>query len=140
MSALDWAANILVHLKKYAELGKICVQDVGRFEECAQVWTVIGIVLGVVCVAALLYIGRHFYREYAAYRRVRRKRMEEMQVAPPEVMNEFVWSGDNMPGDELTQEQIIQRIKEAKARLHANTAAKEKPAGDPTLGSGVRNR
>lgn len=100
----------------------------------------IGIGLGVVCIVALFFMDRHFYREYAAYRRVRLQRLANLQVAPPEVMHEFVWSGDTVPGDELSQEQIIQRIKEAKARLHANAAAEGKSAGNPTLGSGVRDR
>jgi hypothetical protein len=69
MSVIDWTTHPFAYLKKYAELGKVCFEDVGRFEECDHVWAVVGIVLGVVCVLALVYIAMHFYREYSAHRR-----------------------------------------------------------------------
>lgn len=46
MSLLEWRRDPVGQLKKYAELGKICVEEVGRFDDCDRVWAVIGIVLG----------------------------------------------------------------------------------------------
>ncbi len=140
MNVLEWTRDPVGHLKKYAELGKICFDDVGRFEECDQVWAVIGIVLGVICILTLVYIARHFYREYSGYRRVRLRRLAELEVAPPEVMNEYVWSGEKGLDSDLSQEEMIQRIKDAKARQRADAASDNKPAGDPTLGAGIRHR
>jgi hypothetical protein len=65
MSLLEWTRDPVGQLKKYAELGKICVEEVGRFDDYDRVWAVIGIVLGVACILTLAYIARHFYREYA---------------------------------------------------------------------------
>ena len=53
MSGFDWAKDLFAYLKKYAELGKICFDDVGRFDDCDYVWAAVGIVLGIVCVLAL---------------------------------------------------------------------------------------
>ena len=140
MNALAWTRDPVGHLQKYAELGRICFGDVGRFEECDQVWAVIGIVLGVICVLTLVYIARHFYREYAGYRRVRLRRLAELEVAPLEVMNEYVWSGEKALDSGLSQEEMIQRIKDAKARQLGDAASDKKPTGDPTLGTGIRHR
>jgi hypothetical protein len=112
---------------------------VGRFEECDQVWAVIGIVLGVTCLLILAFIARHFYREYAGYQRVRRRRLAEMEVADPEVMKEYVWSGDKALDTGLSQEEMIRRIKEAKAQKR-EAASDDKSAGDPTPGAGSHHR
>jgi hypothetical protein len=53
MSVLDWTTHRVAYRKKYAELGKVCFEDVGRFEECDHVWAVVGIVLGIVCVLVI---------------------------------------------------------------------------------------
>lgn len=132
MSVLEWARDPVGHLKKYTDLGAVCLQDSSRFEDCDQVWAIVGIVFGIVCLVVLAFIARHFFREYAAHQRYRAKRMAEMEVAPPEVMNEYVWSGDKALDTGLTQDEMIQRIKEAKAQKQA--ASDSKPAGDPTLG------
>ena len=95
MNGLDWTKDLFAYLKRYAELGKICFNDVGRFEECDRIWAGVGIVLGVVCVLTLLYVARHFYREYSAHRRAWRRRQAELEIAPSEVMNEYKWSGEN---------------------------------------------
>jgi hypothetical protein len=142
MNGFDWTKDPIAYLKKYAELGKICFEDVGRFEECDHVWAAVGIVLGVVCVLTLVFIARHFYREYSAYRRAWLRRQAELEVAPPDVMNEYKWSGENALDPSLSHEEIIQRIKEAKARQRgdAASASDNKPSGDPALGAGIRHR
>ena len=89
MSGFDWARDLFAYLKKYAELGKICFDDVGRFDECDQVWAIAGIVLGIVCILALAFVATHFYREYSAHRRVWRRRQAELEVASPDIMNEY---------------------------------------------------
>ena len=94
MNVLEWTRDPVGHLKKYAELGKICFDDVGRFEECDQVWAAAGIVLGIVCVLALVFVARHFYREYSAHRRAWWRRQAELEVAPAEVMNKYRLFGD----------------------------------------------
>jgi hypothetical protein len=137
MSLLDWSRDPVGNLKKYGNLAQVCVQDVGRFEECERVWAVIGIVLGVTCLLTLTFIGRHFYREYAGHQRVRRRRLAEMEVADPEVMKEYVWSGDKALETGLSQEEMIRQIKEAKTQKRA-AASDTKSAGDPTLGAGDR--
>lgn len=132
MSVLEWARDPVGHLKKYTDLGAICLQDASRFDDCDQVWAIVGVALGIVCIVVLGFIARHFFREYAAHRRYRAKRLAEMEVASPEVMNEYVWSGEKALDTGLSQKEMIQRIKEAKAQKQA--ASGGKPAGDPTLG------
>ena len=95
MNGFDWIQDAFGYLKKYAELGKLCFEDVGRFEECNHVWATVGSVLGVIGVMTLVFIATHFYREYSAYRRAWRRRQAELEVASPDVMNEYKWSGEN---------------------------------------------
>jgi hypothetical protein len=135
MSVLEWTRDPLGQLKRYADLGRICFQDVGRFEDCDRVWAVIGIVLGVVFLLVLAYIARHFYREYAGYQRMRKRRLAELEVADPEVMNQYVWSGEKALDHGLSQEEVIQRIKEAKAQKRAD-GSEPRTAGDTALGGG----
>ena len=142
MNVFDWTKDPFVYLKKYAELGKICFEDVGRFEECDQVWAAVGIVPAVVFILTLAYIATHFYREYSAYRRVRLRRLAELEVASADVMNQYQWSGENALDAGLSHEEIIHRIKQAKdqQRGHAASASDEKRGGDPALGTGNRPR
>ena len=142
MNAFDWTKDAIAYLKKYAELGQICFADVGRFEDCNRIWAGVGIVLGVACALALLYFVRHFYREYSAHRRAWRKRQAELEIAPSEVMNEYKWSGEKALDANLSHDEIIQRIKEAKARQRGDAAPESdnKPGGDPALGAGIRHR
>ena len=140
MNVLEWMRDPVGHLKKYTDLGAICLQDVSRFEDCDQVWAVVGIVLGIICLLTLGFIARHFFREFSAHRRFRAKRLAELEVAPPEVMSEYIWSGEKALDTGLSQAEMIQRIKEAKARKQADAASGDKPAGDPTLGAGGRHR
>jgi len=132
MSVLEWVRDPVGHLKKYTDLGAICLQDSSRFEDCDQVWAIVGIVFGLVCLVVLAFIARHFYREYAAHQRYRAKRMAEMGVAPPEVMNKYVWSDEKVLDTGLTREEMVQRIKEAKVQKQAGFDGK--PGGDPALG------
>jgi len=83
MGLLEWTRDPVGQPQRYAELTKICVGDVSRFEEC-----------------------------------------------------ERVWAGEKALDHGLTREQVIPRIKEAKAQKRA--AAEDKRAGDPTLGAGSR--
>lgn len=140
MNGFDWTKDTFAYLNKYMELGRICFRDVGRFEECNHVWAAVGIVLGVVCVLTLVYIAAHFYREYAAHRRAWLRRQAELEVAPAEVMNEFKWSGDTGLDSALSHDEIIRRIKEAKARQRGDAASGDSPGGDPALGAGIRQR
>jgi hypothetical protein len=142
MSWLDWTKGAIADLKRYAELGRICFGDVGRFEECDQIWAGVGIVLGVVCLLTLLYVARHFYREYSAHRRAWQRRQAELEVAPSEVMNEVKWSGEKALDSDLSHAEIIQRIKDAKVRQRgeATSESDSKPGGDPALGVGIRHR
>jgi hypothetical protein len=135
MSVLEWTRDPVGQLTKYADLGRICFQDVGRFEDCNQVWAFIGIVLGIACLITLAYIARHFYREYAGYQRVRKRRLAELEVADPEVMKQYVWSGEKALDHGLSQEEVIQRIKDAKAQKRAD-GGEPRPAGDTALGGG----
>ena len=142
MNGFDWIKDPFAHLKRYVELGRICFDDVGRFDECDQVWAAVGIVLGIVCVLILVIVARHFYREYSAHRRAWRRRQAELEVAPVEVMNKYKWSGDIGLDPGLSREEIIQRIKEAKVRQRGDAASEsdDKPDGDPVLGTGIRHR
>ena len=108
----------------------------GRFQECESFWAAVGIVLTVVCVLTLLFIARHFFREYFAHRRAWAKRQAELAVAPPEIMEQVKWTGDNALDPNLSQEEVIQRIKEAKARLRTGEATESggKTGGDKALG------
>jgi hypothetical protein len=137
MSLLEWTRDPVGQLKKYAELGKICVEEVGRFDDCDRVWAVIGIVLAVVCLVALGFIARHFYREYAGHRRVRQRRLAELGVADSEVMSEYVWSGEKALEHGLSQEEVLRRIKDAKTKQRAG--GQNKSAGDPALGARDRH-
>jgi len=98
---------------------------------------VIAIVLGVACLVALGFIARLFYREYAGHRRVRQRRLAELEVAEPEVMSEYVWSGEKALEHGLSQEEVFRRIKDAKTKQRA--AGQNKPAGDSTLGARDRH-
>ena len=142
MNGFDWIRDPFAYLKRYAELGRICFDDVGRFDECDQVWAGVGIVLGIVCVLTLVFVARHFYREVSAHRRAWRRRQAELEVAPAEVMNKYKWSGDIGLDLSLSREEIVQRIKEAKARQRGDAASESdnKPGGDPALGAGIRHR
>jgi flagellar biosynthesis/type III secretory pathway M-ring protein FliF/YscJ len=142
MGVLDWARNAWAYLSRLAGLSKHCFKDVGRFEECDAFWAAVGILVGVICLLALFFIARHFFREYAAHRKAWRRRQAELEVAPSEVMEQHKWTGDHAIDPSLSQEEIIRRIKEAKARQRADAGPKSdpKPAGDPGLGSGIRHR
>lgn len=133
MNLDSFLAHPIDTLEKYANLGAICLKDVSRFEDCDKVWAIVGVVLAMVAIIVLAFIARHFIREYAAHDRYRRKKLAEMEVAPEEVMNEHVWSGDKALEAGLTQEQMIQKIKEAKARQRMES---EKTSGNATLGGG----
>ena len=134
---MEWVADPIGHVKKYTNLAQICFQDVGRFDDCDQVWALIGIALGIVCLLVLGFVARHFLREYAAYRRFRAKRLAELEVAPPDIMNEYVWEGDNALETGLSQNEMIQRIKHAKAKQRLE---EENNAGSPALGLGNHER
>ncbi len=142
MSGFDWIKDLSAYLKKYTELGQICIDDAGRFDECDQVWAAVGIVLGIICVLTLVFVARHFNREYSAHRRAWQRRQAELEVAPAEVMNKYKWSGDIGLDPSLSREEIIQRVKEAKARQRGDAASESdnKPGGDPALGAGIRHR
>ena len=94
------------------------------------------------CVLTLVFVARRFYREYSAHRRAWRRRQAELEVAPVEVMNKYKWSGDIGLDPGLSREEIIQRIKEAKARQRGDSASASdnSPGGDPALGAGIRHR
>jgi hypothetical protein len=81
-------------------------------------------------------IARHFFREYAAHRRARARRLAELEVAPPEGMSQVKRSGGNALDPNLNQDEIVQRIKQAKAQLRAG----ENSAGDKALGIDILNR
>ena len=138
MTVLEWTRHPVDQLTRYTDLGFICLKDVSRFEECDQVWAIVGVALGIVCIAVLGFIALHFYREYAGYQRVRRQRLAELEVASPEVMNGYVWSGEKALETGLSQEEMIQRIKDAKAQKRL--VSTEKPGGNTTLGAGDRHR
>ena len=140
MAAVDWIKGVWAYLAKLAGLAQYCFKDVGRFDECDSFWATIGIAFAIVCVLTLTYIARHFYREYSAHRRVWAKRQAELEVASPEVMNQAKWSGDNALDSNLSQEEIIQRIKQAKAQLRTGEASGDKPGGHKALGIDLLNR
>lgn len=137
MSMMEWVADPVGHVKKYTNLARICFQDVGRFDDCDQVWAIIGIALGIVCLLVLGFVARHFLREHAAYRRFHAKRLAELEVAPPDIMNEYVWAGDSALETGLSQNEMIQRIKDAKAKQRLD---EENKTGSPTLGLGSHER
>jgi len=140
MAAVDWIKGVWAYLVKLAGLGQYCLRDVGRFDECDSFWAAVGIVLAIFCALVLAFITRHFLREYAAHRRARARRLAELEVAPPEVMNQAKWSGDNALDSNLSQDEIVQRIKQAKAQLRTGDKSGDKAGGDTALGSDVRNR
>jgi hypothetical protein len=92
---------------------------------------------GLACILTLAYIARHFYREYAGHRRVRQRRLAELEVVDPEVMSEYVWSGEKALEHGLSQEEVLRRIKDAKTKKRAG--GQNKSAGDPTLGARDRH-
>ncbi|HVY07180.1 MAG TPA: hypothetical protein VHB46_14500 [Burkholderiales bacterium] len=81
------------------------------------------------------FLARHFVRDYAAHKRYRDKKLAELEIASTDVMSEHVWSEDKALDVGMTQEQMIQKIKEAKARQRIETG--EKP-GNRALGDGNR--
>lgn len=138
MTLLQWIRHPVDELTKYTDLGYICLKDASRFEECDLVWAIVGIALAIVCLTVLGFIALHFYREYAGFQRVRRQRLAELEVASPEVMNGYVWSGDKALETGLSQEEMIQRIKDAKAQKRSSST--ENPGGNTTLGAGDNHR
>ena len=140
MAAVEWIKEIWAYLAKLAGLAQYCFKDVGRFDECDSLWATIGIGFAIVCVLTLAYIARHFYREYSAHRLAWAKRQAELEVASPDVMQQVMWTGDKALDTGLSQEEMIQRIKEAKAQRRAGEASGDKPAGDKALGIDVLNR
>jgi len=140
MAAVDWIKGVWAYLAKLVGLAQYCFKDVGRFDECDSFWATIGIALAIACVLALTYIARHFYREYSAHRRAWAKRQAELEVASPEVMQQVMWTGDKALDTNLSQEEMIQRIKDAKAQRRAGEASGDKPAGDKALGIDLLNR
>ncbi|MEQ1881001.1 MAG: hypothetical protein ABL878_08520 [Burkholderiales bacterium] len=116
MNSSDWVSNLWQQVIWYAGLGRYCIADAGRFDECEMVWAVIGAAIGIIGVVTLFYIGRHFLRERAAFRRAWEKKQAELAVAPPEIIAQAKWSGDSVLGADMSQEEMIRRIKEAKAQ------------------------
>jgi len=92
---------------------------------------------GLACILTLAHIARHFYREYTGHRRVRQRWLAELEVADPEVMSEYVWSGEKALEHGLSQEEVLRRLKDAKTKQRA--AGQNKSAGDPTLGARDRH-
>ena len=142
MAVFDWIWDVWRYLTRLAGLGRYCFQDVGRFDECESLWLAVGIVLAIVCVLTLAFIAWHFLREYVAHRRAWARRQAELEVAPPEVMEQVRWTGDNALDPNLSQEEIIQRIKQAKAQLRSGEASApgDKAGGDKTLGIDLLHR
>ena len=132
MTLLDWLRDPVGHLKKYADLGVMCFKEVGRFDDCDQVWIIFGMVAGLVCIVVLAFIVRHFYRDYAAHQRYRKKKLAELEVAPEDIMKEHIWNDDKLVDPTLSQDQIIQRIKTAKMLQRMNDG--NKPGGNADLG------
>jgi hypothetical protein len=116
MNSPDWVKGLWEQIIWFAGLGRHCVEDAGRFDECVTFWAGVGAVAGIICVMGLYLIARHFLRERAAYRRAWEKRQAEMAVAPPEVIAQAKWTGDAAMGADMTQEEMVRRIKEAKTQ------------------------
>ena len=142
MAVFDWIWNVWRYLTRLAGLGRYCFKDVGRFDECESFWAAVGIVLAIGGVLTLVFIARHFFREYSAHRRAWVRRQAELAVAPAEVMEQVKWTGDNALDPNLSQEEIIQRIKQAKAQLRSGEASApgDKAGGDKALGIDLLHR
>jgi hypothetical protein len=142
MAVFDWIWNVWRYLTRLADLGKYCFQDVNRFDECEPFWEAIGIALAIVCVLTLMFIARHFFRAYSVHRRAWARRQAELAVAPAEVMEQVKWTGDNALDPNLSQEEVIQRIKQAKSRLRTGEASAtgDKAGGDKALGIDLLHR
>lgn len=142
MNAIDSIKAFLGQLNWYAGLGKACISDAGRFDECEGFWAVIGIAVGIVGIVTLAFIARHFLRERAAYLRAWKKKQAELAIADSETMAKAMWKGEGAFGAELSKDEIIRRIKAAKAqkRLEVGSSAGEAPKGDKSLGIDVLHR
>jgi hypothetical protein len=140
MIVFDWITGTWKHLGQLAELGGLCFSDVGRFDECDSFWAAVAIGLAIVGSLILAFIGRHLLREYAAHRRAWARRQAELEVAPAEVMNRVKWTGENALDTNLSQGEIIERIKQAKAQLRNQDASGNKTGGDKALGIDILNR
>jgi hypothetical protein len=127
MNTPEWVSNFWQQVIWYAKLGRYCVEDAGRFDECERVWAVIGAAIGIIGVVTLFYIVRHFLRERAAFRRAWEKKQAELAVASPEIIAQSKWTGDSVVGADMSQEEMIRRIKEAKAqKKFADVSAPDK--------------
>ena len=136
MNLLQWLHDPLGHLKKYVDLGVICFNEVGRFDDCDQVWAIYGTVIGLVGVIGLAFVARHVYREYSAHQRYRKKKLLELEIAPTDVMKEHTWNDDKLVDPSLSQEEIVRRIKYAKASQRMSDS--NQPTGNPEMGIGPR--
>jgi hypothetical protein len=136
MSSQMWLHDPVGQLKKYFDLGVMCFNEVGRFDDCDQVWTLFGAVAALICLVGLALVAKHIYRDYAAHQRYRRKKILELEVAPAEIMKERTWNDEKLVDPTITQDEIVRRIKEAKARQRAGDS--NQPTGNPDMGIGPR--
>jgi hypothetical protein len=116
MNSPDWVKSLWEQIIWFAGLGRHCVEDAGRFDDCVTFWAIVGSVAGVLGLAGLYFIVRHFLRERAAFRRAWEKRQAEMALAPPEIIAQAKWTGDAVVGADMSQEEMVRRIKEAKTQ------------------------
>jgi hypothetical protein len=116
MGSPDWISSLWQQVIWYAGLAGHCIEDAGRFDECVTFWAGVGVLAGIIGVTGLYWIARHFFRERAAFRRAWEKRQAEMAVAPPEIIAQAKWTGDAAMGADMTQEEMVRRIKEAKTQ------------------------
>jgi hypothetical protein len=142
MAAFGWIKSVWEHLNWVFGLGRYCFSDVGRFDECEFFWQEIGIALAIICVVTLTFIGRHVLRAYRAHRRAWAKRQGELVVAPREVMEQAKWQDNSGLDSDLSQEELVQRIKDAKSQLHARNASgpDNTSSGDKALGIDILHR
>ncbi len=138
MSLQTWLQEPVGHLKKYFDLGVICFNEVGRFDDCDQVWVIFGSIAGFICFIGLGFVAKHIYRDYAAHQRYRKKKLLELEVAPTEIMKEHTWNDDKLVDPTLSQGEIIRRIKEAKGRQRGSNSTQ--PTGNPEMGIGPRRQ
>jgi hypothetical protein len=142
MHVFDWSKDLWNHVTWFAGLGKYCLKDAAAFDECETFWAAIGIAVGVAGAVTLFFFVKHFLHERAAYRRAWERKQAELAVAAPEEMAKVMWTGDAALGADLSQEDMIRLIKEAKAQRKFETATSpnDKASGDKTLGIDVLHR
>ncbi|MEO8005038.1 MAG: hypothetical protein ABI771_09050 [Betaproteobacteria bacterium] len=138
MNLQAWLHDPVGHLKKYFDLGVICFNEVGRFDDCDQVWVIFGTFAGLICIIGLAFVVRHIYRDYAAHQRYRKKKLLELEIAPIDVMKEHTWNDDKLVDPTLSQDEIVRRIKYAKASQRMSDSSR--PTGNPEMGIGPRRQ